>query len=91
MFKHAARGVPVEVLGLCIGKFIDDYTVYVSDVFAVPQRGSTEDVETIDETYHVALKTMLEAVGIKENVVGWFHSHPGYFCWLSSIDRVAQQ
>ena len=36
MFKHASRGVPVEVMGLCIGKFIDEYTVYVSDVFAMP-------------------------------------------------------
>lgn len=21
-----------------------------------------------------------------ENVVGWYHSHPGYGCWLSGID-----
>jgi COP9 signalosome complex subunit 5 len=25
-------------------------------------------------------------VGRKENVVGWYHSHPGYGCWLSGID-----
>lgn len=29
MFKHAARGIPVEVMGICIGRFIDEYTVYV--------------------------------------------------------------
>lgn len=22
----------------------------------------------------------------KENVIGWYHSHPGYACWLSGID-----
>jgi len=21
-----------------------------------------------------------------ENVLGWYHSHPGYGCWLSGID-----
>jgi len=21
-----------------------------------------------------------------ENAVGWYHSHPGYGCWLSGID-----
>lgn len=21
-----------------------------------------------------------------ENVVGWYHSHPGFGCWLSSVD-----
>lgn len=29
MFKHAARGIPVEVMGICVGRFIDDYTVYI--------------------------------------------------------------
>jgi len=24
--------------------------------------------------------------GNKEQVVGWYHSHPGYGCWLSGID-----
>ncbi|PWA62629.1 COP9 signalosome 5A [Artemisia annua] len=26
------------------------------------------------------------ATGRLENVVGWYHSHPGYGCWLSGID-----
>ena len=21
-----------------------------------------------------------------ENAIGWYHSHPGYGCWLSGID-----
>jgi COP9 signalosome complex subunit 5 len=25
-----------------------------------------------------------------ENVVGWYHSHPGYGCWLSGIDVSTQ-
>lgn len=29
-------------------------------------------------------------VGRPENVVGWYHSHPGYGCWLSGIDVATQ-
>jgi COP9 signalosome complex subunit 5 len=28
----------------------------------------------------------VQKVGRKENIVGWYHSHPGYGCWLSGID-----
>ncbi len=28
----------------------------------------------------------LQAVNRPENAVGWYHSHPGYGCWLSGID-----
>jgi COP9 signalosome complex subunit 5 len=27
-----------------------------------------------------------ERVNRPENVCGWYHSHPGYACWLSGID-----
>lgn len=32
-------GVPLEVMGLMLGEFVDDYTVKVVDVFAMPQKG----------------------------------------------------
>lgn len=32
----------------------------------------------------------LQAVGRLENMVGWYHSHPGYGCWLSGIDVSTQ-
>jgi len=25
-----------------------------------------------------------------ENAIGWYHSHPGYGCWLSGIDVSTQ-
>jgi hypothetical protein len=28
----------------------------------------------------------MQASGRQENIVGWYHSHPGYGCWLSGID-----
>ncbi len=36
-------GVPMEVMGLMLGEFIDDYTVRVIDVFAMPQSGTVKD------------------------------------------------
>jgi proteasome lid subunit RPN8/RPN11 len=32
----------------------------------------------------------LQLVGRNENIVGWYHSHPGYGCWLSGIDCSTQ-
>ena len=26
-----------------------------------------------------------------ENAIGWYHSHPGYGCWLSGIDVGTQK
>ncbi|KIH42337.1 Mov34/MPN/PAD-1 family protein, partial [Ancylostoma duodenale] len=33
---------------------------------------------------------LCESEGKKEKVVGWYHSHPGYGCWLSGIDVATQ-
>jgi len=32
MLKHGRAGVPMEVMGLMLGEFVDDYTVKVVDV-----------------------------------------------------------
>ena len=33
---------------------------------------------------------LLQQVGRLENAIGWYHSHPGYGCWLSGIDVSTQ-
>lgn len=38
-------------MGMMLGEFTDDLTVYVKDVFPMPQRGTEASVETIDEQY----------------------------------------
>ncbi|KAF1764038.1 hypothetical protein GCK72_003984 [Caenorhabditis remanei] len=40
MLKHGRAGVLMEVMGLMLGEFVDDYTVNVIDVFAMPQSGT---------------------------------------------------
>ncbi|KAJ1966270.1 multicatalytic endopeptidase [Dipsacomyces acuminosporus] len=91
MLKHGRAGVPMEVMGLMLGDFIDDYTVRVVDVFAMPQSGTGVSVEAIDEAYQAAMMEMLKQTGRSESVVGWYHSHPGFGCWLSSVDISTQQ
>lgn len=91
MLKHGRAGVPMEVMGLMLGDFVDDYTVRVVDVFAMPQSGTGVSVEAIDEAYQAAMMEMLKQTGRSESVVGWYHSHPGFGCWLSNVDIGTQQ
>lgn len=44
MLKHGRAGVPMEVMGLMLGEFVDDYTVRVIDVFAMPQTGTVYNI-----------------------------------------------
>jgi 26S proteasome regulatory subunit N11 len=34
---------------------------------------------------------MLKQTGRPEMVVGWYHSHPGFGCWMSGVDMSTQQ
>ncbi|RDX55495.1 Mov34-domain-containing protein [Polyporus arcularius HHB13444] len=91
MLKHGRAGVPMEVMGLMLGEFVDEYTVQVIDVFAMPQSGTTVSVESVDHVFQAKMVDMLKQTGRSEMVVGWYHSHPGFGCWLSSVDINTQQ
>lgn len=91
MLKHGRAGVPLEVMGLMLGEFVDDYTVKVVDVFAMPQSGTGVSVEAVDPVFQTKMLDMLKQVGRPEMVVGWYHSHPGFGCWLSGVDVNTQQ
>ncbi|KAL0208004.1 hypothetical protein P9112_010591 [Eukaryota sp. TZLM1-RC] len=91
MLKHGRAGVPMEVMGLMLGEFVDEYTVRITDVFAMPQSGTAMSVEAIDSAFQQQMMEMLKRTGRSESVVGWYHSHPGFGCWLSSVDVNTQQ
>jgi 26S proteasome regulatory subunit N11 len=86
MLKHGRAGVPMEVMGLMLGQFVDEYTIHCVDVFAMPQSGTTVSVEAVDPVFQTRMLDMLKQTGRPEMVVGWYHSHPGFGCWLSSTD-----
>ncbi|GJC89966.1 26S proteasome regulatory subunit RPN11 [Colletotrichum tofieldiae] len=91
MLRHGRAGVPMEVMGLMLGEFVDDFTVRVVDVFAMPQSGTGVSVEAVDPVFQMKMMDMLRQTGRPEAVVGWYHSHPGFGCWLSSVDINTQQ
>jgi len=91
MLKHGRAGVPMEVMGLMLGEFIDDYTVRVVDVFSMPQSGNSVSVEAVDPVFQTKMLDMLKQTGRPEMVVGWYHSHPGFGCWFSGTDINTQQ
>merc|ERR1712187_539841 len=91
MLRHGRAGVPMEVMGLMLGEFVDEYTVQVVDVFAMPQSGTGVSVEAVDPGFQTKMMDMLRQTGRPESVVGWYHSHPGFGCWLSGVDINTQQ
>jgi COP9 signalosome complex subunit 5 len=58
------------------------------DSFGLPVEGTETRVNAGSEANEY-LGTHIECcdrVQRLENVCGWYHSHPGYGCWLSGID-----
>lgn len=90
MMKHGRAGIPLEVMGLMLGEFVDEYNVRVVDVFAMPQTGTGVTVEAVDPVFQTNMVETLKITGRHETVVGWYHSHPGFGCWLSSTDVSTQ-
>lgn len=63
MCPTGRAGVPMEVMGLMLGEFVDDYTVRVVDVFAMPQSGTGVSVEAVDPVFQTRMLDMLKQVG----------------------------
>ena len=87
MTMHARSGGTLEIMGLMIGK-LTAHTFIVTDSYALPVEGTETRVNAQAEAYEYmgAYTDSLQASGREETVVGWYHSHPGYGCWLSGID-----
>lgn len=91
MVMHARSGGNLEVMGLLLGK-VDGNTMLVMDSFAAPVEGTETRVNAQAQAYEymAAYTESSKQVGRLENVIGWYHSHPGYGCWLSGIDVSTQ-
>jgi COP9 signalosome complex subunit 5 len=87
MAMHAKSGGNIEVMGVMQGKIIAD-TFIVIDAFALPVEGTETRVNAANESYEYMVDFLetQKSTGRQENLVGWYHSHPGYGCWLSGID-----
>jgi COP9 signalosome complex subunit 5 len=91
MVMHARSGGSLEVMGLMQG-YIAAETFIVTDAFRLPVEGTETRVNAQDDAneYMVGYLQSCRDSGRMENAVGWYHSHPGYGCWLSGIDVSTQ-
>ena len=92
MTTHARSGGNIEIMGLMLG-YVSGTSIIVTDAFRLPVEGTETRVNAQEEAnaYMVNyLTSSREGGGRPENAVGWYHSHPGYGCWLSGIDVQTQ-
>eukprot|EP00013_Stygamoeba_regulata_P022526 CAMPEP_0177653818 /NCGR_PEP_ID=MMETSP0447-20121125/13953_1 /TAXON_ID=0 /ORGANISM="Stygamoeba regulata, Strain BSH-02190019" /LENGTH=326 /DNA_ID=CAMNT_0019157329 /DNA_START=108 /DNA_END=1088 /DNA_ORIENTATION=- len=91
MTMHARSAGDLEIMGLLQGT-VSGSTMIVMDAFALPGHGTHTRVNPEAEHYEylVGYVETIQQVGRLENVMGWYHSHPGYGCWLSGIDVSTQ-
>ncbi|KAL8577105.1 COP9 signalosome complex subunit 5 [Nucella lapillus] len=91
MVMHARSGGNLEVMGLLLGK-VDGNTMIVMDGVALPVEGTETRVNAQAQAYEymTSYTEAAKQVGRLENAIGWYHSHPGYGCWLSGIDVSTQ-
>ncbi|KAG0633852.1 JAB1/Mov34/MPN/PAD-1 ubiquitin protease-domain-containing protein [Tuber brumale] len=87
MVMHARSGGSIEIMGLMQGKIAHE-TFIVTDAFPLPVEGTETRVNAQEQAYEYmgAYVDSQKAEKRPENIVGWYHSHPGYGCWLSGID-----
>ncbi|AXA48800.1 COP9 signalosome complex subunit 5 [Malassezia restricta] len=92
MVLHAQSGGDLEVMGLMQGHVRGD-TIYVLDAFPLPVHGTETRVNAQNEAYEYMVMYLeaCRSVHRPEHAIGWYHSHPGYGCWLSGIDVQTQR
>ncbi|KAL7670589.1 hypothetical protein ACOME3_005525 [Neoechinorhynchus agilis] len=97
MTSHAVSGGSKEVMGIMIGKVMKSRNgrgvMCVMDSFALPVEGTEVRVNAHEGAYEYMCEyiTRCELVHRPERAIGWYHSHPGYGCWLSGIDVQTQE
>ncbi|RCK58780.1 COP9 signalosome complex subunit 5 [Candida viswanathii] len=92
MCIHAQLGGSIEIMGMLIGKIVGT-SIVVMDVYRLPVEGTETRVNAQNEAYEYMVRYLEDNQRLgkrEENIVGWYHSHPGYGCWLSGIDVSTQ-
>ncbi len=92
MVMHARSGGTLEVMGIMQG-YVDGTAFVVTDAFRLPVEGTETRVNAQGDAdeYLIQYLAACREESRQENVIGWYHSHPGYGCWLSGIDVATQQ
>ena len=78
-----------EVIGFLIGYFHEE-TIEITDIIIPEQTANRTYVEVEEEVSLVNALIKSNKKGTNEVSVGWFHSHPGFKCFLSATDIETQ-
>ncbi|AET40799.1 COP9 signalosome catalytic subunit RRI1 Ecym_6428 [Eremothecium cymbalariae DBVPG len=89
MLRHSIEGGDIEVLGMLLGHMQGE-TIVVVDSYGLPVEGTETRVNAQMESYEYIVQYLDSMVTDRMAIVGWYHSHPGYGCWLSGIDAETQ-
>ena len=92
MTIHARSGGSIEIMGLMTG-YASGTSIIITDAFRLPVEGTETRVNAQSEAdeYMVNFGELSRnGGGQQDNPIGWYHSHPGYGCWLSGIDVATQ-
>lgn len=79
-----------ETAGLIIGKELKEDTLYVTDSIWLRKIGGPTFIEISGEIIN-AVAESLDILSVDEFIIGWYHSHPGFKCFLSHIDIATQR
>ncbi|KAG0683772.1 COP9 signalosome catalytic subunit rri1, partial [Pichia californica] len=93
MSNHAISGGSIEIMGMLVGYYKGN-EIIILDCYPLPVKGTESRVNPQNDSYEFMLSyiTKLQESGLKrENIIGWYHSHPGFGCWLSGIDVQTQK
>jgi proteasome lid subunit RPN8/RPN11 len=94
LLAHGKESLEVEVCGVLLGRYDEDEEgLYVSVEAAVPGRAAREGgthVTFTQETWN-AIHAIREQDYPKLDVVGWYHTHPGFGVDFSEMDLFIQR
>lgn len=94
LIAHAKETLDSEVCGVLVGEVYEDDEgafVHIKDIIrgAAAEQASTHVTYT-QETWNLIHETM-EKRFPKSQIVGWYHSHPGYGVEFSEMDQFIQK
>jgi proteasome lid subunit RPN8/RPN11 len=86
IYSHVFRSLDREVGGVLVGKPADDYSVAVCG--AIPALDAVQRAAAVTFTHDAweRIHGELDRRFTGSQIVGWYHSHPGFGIFLSEAD-----
>jgi proteasome lid subunit RPN8/RPN11 len=88
--KHCFENPDIEVGGFLLGKIKENYVEILGVKPALKAQSGQTNLTITHEAWAEVLDTM-DADFPGMQIVGWYHSHPGFGCFLSEYDIFIQE